>query len=716
MNGTDVAYSDRAIGKIMADGLPFGIVVVDRDYRIIRWNGWMEKHSGVLESALSGISILDRWPDIRRREKDAYLIDCVERRRSALLSPLLHEYFLPLVLVKEHRSIRMLQSVKIYPYLADDADGGGDRADGAVIIIQDMTEGILREKEIHRLSRLLNAIRNVNKLMVRVEDEDELISGACRILMDDIGYPLAWIGLAEGPDGRPNPRHPLPVTLSNGRRVIGPDEAADFSRACQGLEKDLRIERVCCLPIRSEGRAIGALHIGCREKGTPGNEEADLLEEYASDIAYAIDTLRERDRRKRAESALRENENRLRQSQKMEAIGVLAGGIAHDFNNILYPIIGFSELISEVMADPAGIQQPAQEYIDEVLKAAYRARDLVQQILAFSRQSSQSEEPVRVAPIIKESLRLMRASLPATIEIRADIADGCPPILADPTNIYQVVMNLCANAFQAMESEGGTLEIRLREADDHIHLSVRDSGMGMDEKTRERIFEPYFTTKPQGKGTGMGLSVVHGIVARMGGRIEVESAPGKGARFDVRFPKMARKNAEGSRRNGAGADGADGGSAAAGGGSAAAGGGSAAAGGAAEPASEAAPGHRGARILVVDDEPQNVRFMTDLLRSQGHDIRGVCDSQEALDLFEAAPADFDLVITDLTMPVMSGDDLARRMRRLRPDLPVILCTGYREKITAKQARRIGIARLLEKPMSNRVLAEAIADILDKRGQ
>lgn len=692
---TDIIH--RAVGTITTEGLSFGIVVVDEAFRVLRWNGWMERHSGIPEKAIIGADLLEEYPEIRKRGKDGYLRACVEQQRTALLSPLLHGSFLPLAIVKDQQAIPMLQSVKIYPFL------DGEISQGAIIIIQDMTESILHEREIQQLTRILDGIRNVNKLMVRVDAEDALLAGACDILASDISYPFAWVALrppsgseptavAAAPPSAvkrasfPRCRRDCPVIREGTSRIIDDTRGEPFSRSCLDLETVLGIRATCCLPLRAEQRVIGVLHICSADANGFQAEELQLLEELATDIDYAVETIRERDRRKRVEAALKENEARLRQSRKMEAIGVLAGGIAHDFNNILYPLIGFSEMLSDDI--PRGT--PNRDYVEEVLTAAYRARDLVQQILAFSRQSEQAEETVFLAPIIKESLQLIRASLPATIEIHPAIDRDCGPVLADPTQIYQVVMNLCTNAFQAMEETGGVLTVGLEEVphpnplagDDpppesaYIRLSVQDTGVGMDESVRDRIFEPYFTTKARGKGTGMGLAVVHGLVAGMGGHIKVASTHGKGTRFEVYLPRAREEEPE--------------------------------RGVIAEEALD--PGH-GEQVLVVDDEAQNVRMMGRKLEDIGYAVTGVTDSLEALSRFREAPSDYDLLITDLTMPGLSGDALAREVLRCRPDLPVILCTGYREKITPDGARAIGIRHLLEKPIGTRLLARAVQSCL-----
>jgi PAS domain S-box-containing protein len=380
-------------------------------------------------------------------------------------------------------------------------------------------------------------------------------------------------------------------------------------------------------------------------------------------------------------------EAQLRQAQKLEAIGTLAGGIAHDFNNILSAIIGYSELARLDAEGHPGVQA----HLQEVLKGAKRARDLVKQILTFSRQGQQERKPILIGTVVKEALRLLRATLPTTIDIRQQIQPDCGPVEADPTQIHQVLMNLCTNSAHAMRETGGTLEVELRAATldrlaagrhpdlrpgPYLELTVKDSGHGIRPEALERIFDPYFTTKEKGEGTGLGLAVVQGIVKSHGGAVTVESRPGAGAAFHILLPSLEV---------------------------------------APEVEHEAAiPMSMGReRILLVDDENDLVEIGKLMLERLGYSVTTRTSSIEALELFRDDPQKFDLVVTDMTMPNLTGDQLAGRMMAIRPDLPVILCTGYSERMTEVQAREIGVKAFVMKPVVIRDLSVIIRKVLEQ---
>ncbi|MBC8462651.1 MAG: PAS domain S-box protein [Deltaproteobacteria bacterium] len=391
-----------------------------------------------------------------------------------------------------------------------------------------------------------------------------------------------------------------------------------------------------------------------------------------------------------AEREKRKLEAQLQQAQKMEAIGTLAGGITHDFNNILAAIIGYTEL---AMLD---VQEgsKAKQRLKEVQKAGNRAKDLVNQILTFSRQSKQELLLVQIRPIVKEALKLLRASLPTTIEIHQKLESDLGTVEADPTKLHQVLMNLCTNAAHAMRENGGILEVSLTKVDmdadaaarhrdirpgPYLKLTVSDTGHGMAPEVLERIFDPYFTTKEKGKGTGLGLSVVHGIVKDHRGAITVESELGKGTTFHILLPRMDHAKEV-----------------------------------AVEPESRLGipTGHE--RILFIDDEQVLVDLGKQMLELLGYEVITRTSSIEALELFRAQPNKFDLVITDMTMPNMTGEKLAKELMKIRPNIPIILCTGFSEQITEKESKEIGIREFAMKPLVMRDLAKSIRKVLAEK--
>jgi PAS domain S-box-containing protein len=379
-------------------------------------------------------------------------------------------------------------------------------------------------------------------------------------------------------------------------------------------------------------------------------------------------------------------QRQMRQMQKIEALGTLAGGIAHDLNNILMPIT----INTELALDIAPEESPARLYLQQALEAAHRGTDLVRQITTFSRRKEQTEASSKIVPAIKEVLTLLRSTLPATIEIRRNLEAGDAVVKVDPIHIHQVLMNLCSNAADAMSPEGGLLKVSLAaielDADaadtyldlkpgPYVRLTVADTGHGMEEAVKERIFDPFFTTKGPRRGTGMGLAVVHGIVKGVEGGIRVYSEKGKGTQFDVYFPQVQGLP---KRRSTA----------------------------------SAPPPTGTERILFVDDEEAIVRSVRPLLERLGYRVTTAINSPEALEVFRSQPEAFDLVITDQIMPRMTGIDLAEEIMRIRPGMPVILCTGFSEQISKKDIKARGIRAFIMKPLTTKGMAEIIRHALD----
>ena len=381
-----------------------------------------------------------------------------------------------------------------------------------------------------------------------------------------------------------------------------------------------------------------------------------------------------------------ELKRQLDQAQKMEAIGKLAGGIAHDINNILFPIMGYTEMSMEDVSE----ESEAYKNLEQISKGTRRAKELVSQILTFSRRSEEKNKPVKLHLIVEEVLKLIRASMPSTIEIRQNIDSESGVVMADPTKMHQVIMNLCTNAYHAMQETGGVIEVKLTDfyinqftsfmnlkPGPYLKLSVSDTGHGMDRALMERIFEPYFTTKNQREGTGMGLSVVHGIIKSYGGDINVSSYAGEGSTFDVYMPQTSASPVESETK----------------------------------PVTPAPKGKE--CILLVDDEADIIRMMQKMLVGLGYQVSAHNDSIKALDVFRAQPKTFALVITDQIMPNMTGTELARKIMDIRSDIPIIVCSGADEKITDEEAKALGIREHIKKPVEKIQLSKTIRRVLDQ---
>jgi PAS domain S-box-containing protein len=404
--------------------------------------------------------------------------------------------------------------------------------------------------------------------------------------------------------------------------------------------------------------------------------------------AATLNFLRDVTEQKQIEATREKLQMRVRQSQKMEALGRLTGGVAHDFNNILSIIMGYAELAES--ETPAS--SPAGRGLQEIQAASLRARDVIRQLLTFSRKGEETHSPQDIRLIVREAMRLMRSTIPSTVEIREHISEDVPSIWANPTQIHQVIVNLSKNGADAMAESGGVLTVELEAvsvseesaaadpelfAGDFVRLSVADSGAGIAGPDLERIFDPYFTTKAVDKGTGLGLSVVLGIVKSHGGAIRVESEPGEGTRFELYFP--VAPDAAGLP--------------------------------AIKRLESLATGTE--RILFIDDEPSVSHLNKLRLEKLGYQVESRTDPEEALRLFANHPDAYDLVITDMTMPKLRGDEMCRELMRIRPGVKVILCTGYSDRISEEIAREMGIACYIEKPVDLHALAAAVRAALDE---
>jgi PAS domain S-box-containing protein len=452
-------------------------------------------------------------------------------------------------------------------------------------------------------------------------------------------------------------------------------------------------ERIGCrtlvtIPLFGKNKLLGHLTMRGREPSAFTADNIQLFTSIGHQVGTAIENARLYQDMEVTIKELNETQDNLRQAQKLESIGTLAGGIAHDFNNILSPIMMHSELgMMDLPPD-----NPVQHNLKEIFKAVERARDMVKQILAFSRKGEGERAVIKITPILKEVLRLLRSSIPTTIDIHQKLEAELDTVFADPTQIHQILMNLCANASHAMQERGGKLTINLTEEHldpeatgkfydlnhgPYLKLTVSDTGHGIDAETMDRIFEPYFTTKKTGEGTGMGLAMVHGIVKSYDGNITVESEQGKGTTFNVYLPRIEADVSPGE-----------------------------------EPSVQPPTGTE--RLLLVDDEKAAVDVMQTMLEKLGYKVTARTSSIEALEAFRNNPQEFDLVITDQTMPNMTGKDLARELKSNRPEIPVILCTGFSEQIDEEKAKGMGISAFVMKPIIIQEIAKTIREALDKK--
>ncbi|MDM8538383.1 PAS domain S-box protein, partial [Desulfobacterales bacterium HSG17] len=391
---------------------------------------------------------------------------------------------------------------------------------------------------------------------------------------------------------------------------------------------------------------------------------------------------------KRNEDEQEQLRMKLIQVQKMESIGILAGGIAHDFNNILFPVLGHTEMLLQDIPE----DNPIHNNLEKIYTGANRAKELVKQILTFSRQEKSELMLIKIQPVIKEALKLIRATIPTTIEMKQDINPDCGVIKADPTQIHQIVMNITTNAYHAMEETGGILKVSLKQIESgedsleipdlepgaYACLTIADTGAGIDKELTDKIFDPFFTTKEIGKGTGMGLSVVHGIVKNMNGIINVCSEPDKGTEFNVYFP-IEKSSYEKQRTQ----------------------------------TNEVIPlGTE--HVLLVDDEKEILSMEKEMLERLGYKVTSRISSIEALEAFKINPDRIDLVITDMAMPNMAGDKLSVELTKIRPDIPILICTGFSETMSEEKAASLGINGFLLKPIVMKDLSHKIREVLDKK--
>ena len=501
----------------------------------------------------------------------------------------------------------------------------------------------------------------------------QILSGSMvsSIVMDKKG--ILWIATFN--NGLTNPAYLKMFGYRNAKDLIG-------KPIFELIAPDERKKIKQFVSDRIKGRPVGSHYHtrGLKKNGVEFDMEVNVAQYGQEDIKNTLVILRDVTDRNKLEE-------QVRQSQKMESIGNLAGGIAHDFNNLLFPIIGMSEILLEDLPQDSLEYENAQE----IFTAGRRAGDLVQQILAFSRQSEHKMTPVRIQNVLKEVLKLSRSTIPTNIKIQQKIQENCGLVMADSTQIHQVSMNLITNAFHAVEDKNGFINIELKEITlkdnelpdsalqpgKYVRLSVSDNGIGMSQNTIHNIFEPYFTTKEQGKGTGLGLAVVFGIVKEYSGDIKVYSEVGKGTIFSIYLPLMKKT----SDRI------------------------------VIDRESETAVGTE--KILLVDDEVSVAKLESKMLSRLGYLVTVETKSIDALKVFRSNSDFYDLVISDMTMPDMTGDQLAKEILSIKSDTPIIICTGFSERINKKRAEDIGVSGFLMKPVVKSEMAQMVRKVLDE---
>jgi PAS domain S-box-containing protein len=541
-------------------------------------------------------------------------------------------------------------------------------------LAEDITDRKLVESQIRALSEQLEArvvertvqLRDANEALRKADSRQRALLNA----IPDVVFRIHRDGTF------------LDFSAPHGDTLLPPDRIIGSNLTAASIPDEVRVGLTSAIERALDSGTVVPMEYALTVDGSTRQFEARIVRSGSDEV---VATVRDITGRKSAEAHRERLEQQLRQSQKMEAIGTLAGGIAHDFNNILTAILGYAELLR---AQVQG-QTAVEERLAEITKAGARAKDLVSQILTFSRRQEHTRTTMSLGPAIEEALKLLRAAIPATIEIDAQVDSDLPPVLADATQIHQVVMNLAANAAAAMAGGPGRLTVRCAaveldaagaadaglRAGPFVRLMIEDSGCGMPPEVLERIFDPFFTTKGPGEGTGLGLSVVHGIVKAHEGAILVDSRVGEGTAFRMYFPALTEREPSGAR-----------------------------------PRARMIAG-RGEHVLTVDDEPALVELLRDQLHTLGYRVTAHVSPLEALADFLSRPLDFDVVLTDLTMPGMSGADLAERILKVRPDLPIVMATGYGHVMSEERAREIGLRPLLFKPFSMGALGDAIQDAL-----
>jgi len=657
--------------KIILDSIVNGVIVTDKNDIITYMNKGMGIISDINHEDAPGKHIFEDFPGAGETAKFYF-------KAKEILTPV----YCNGVYIKNPSGKNVCQSGWAIPMTEN------GQFNGMICTIDDITERMEAEKIVKRRQKELSVRNDIARIFLTTE-ADGVYEKILPVILKSLDSQCGVMGYINETGDFVN----VSITENGLKNSVWPKNT--WSKFWNDILFEGKVaydniivspdiiftNRAMGMPVIYNNKVIGAISIANKEKDY-NDDDRSFFETISSFVSPILFFRLERNKFEKERNSL---ENQLRQSQKMEAIGTLAGGIAHDFNNILGIIIGNMEIALENTDENQNIYPG----LARVLKASERAKSMINQILTFSRKQEQERKLVNVNLLIEETIVLIRSSIPSYIELKKEIRDKTSVIMADPTQIQQILINLCTNAYYAMKKHGGTITIGLDKCEirksnmghsetlkpgSYVKITVSDTGMGMDGSTLERIFEPYFTTKPHGEGTGMGLAVVHGIVKSYRGDIKVFSEKYKGTIFKIYLPRI-RTQVD------------------------------------IKPDVVSEPVSGSGKILYVDDEEDLLYVIKLTLVNLGYDVIVKSDSSEALEEFSKNPGNFDLVITDHSMPGMTGDKLAEELMKIRPDIPIILCTGFSDMMDKNNLRKIGIRDIILKPLSKKNLSEAVNRIM-----